>query len=36
VWPAHIDPTMAKHERVHVVDGEGEVVDVWPVDLRSW
>jgi D-serine deaminase-like pyridoxal phosphate-dependent protein len=36
VWPAHIDPTMAKHEQLHVVDGEGEVVDVWPVDLRSW
>jgi len=36
VWPAHIDPTMAKHEHVHVVDGEGEVVDVWPVDLRGW
>jgi D-serine deaminase-like pyridoxal phosphate-dependent protein len=27
---------MAKHEHVHVVDGEGEVVDVWPVDLRGW
>jgi D-serine deaminase-like pyridoxal phosphate-dependent protein len=36
VWPAHIDPTMAKHDSVHVVDGEGKVVDVWPVDLRGW
>ena len=36
VWPAHIDPTMAKHEQVNIVDGDGEVVDVWPVDLRGW
>jgi D-serine deaminase-like pyridoxal phosphate-dependent protein len=35
VWPAHVDPTMAMHERVHVVDGE-DVVDTWPVDLRGW
>jgi D-serine deaminase-like pyridoxal phosphate-dependent protein len=35
VWPAHIDPTMAKHERLHVVDGD-EVVDDWAVDLRGW
>ena len=35
VWPAHIDPTMAKHERLHVVQGD-EVVDTWPVDLRGW
>ena len=33
--PAHIDPTVAKHERFHVVDGD-EVVDTWPVDLRHW
>jgi D-serine deaminase-like pyridoxal phosphate-dependent protein len=35
VWPAHIDPTMALHERLHVVDGD-EVVDSWPIDLRGW
>ena len=35
VWPAHVDPTVALHERLHVVDGD-EVVDVWPVDLRGW
>jgi D-serine deaminase-like pyridoxal phosphate-dependent protein len=35
VWPAHIDPTMAKHERLYVVDGD-EVVDEWAVDLRGW
>jgi D-serine deaminase-like pyridoxal phosphate-dependent protein len=35
VWPAHIDPTIAYHERLHVVDGE-RIVDVWAVDLRGW
>ncbi len=35
VVPAHIDPTVAKHERMHVVDGE-EVVETWAVDLRGW
>jgi len=33
--PAHVDPTVAYHERMVVVDGE-EVVDVWAVDLRNW
>ncbi len=33
--PAHIDPTCALHERMHVLAGE-EVVDVWPVDMRGW
>jgi D-serine deaminase-like pyridoxal phosphate-dependent protein len=35
VVPAHIDPTIARHERLHVVDGD-EVVDSWPVDLTYW
>jgi D-serine deaminase-like pyridoxal phosphate-dependent protein len=35
VVPAHIDPTIAKHERMHVIDGD-DVVDVWDVDLRHW
>jgi len=35
VWPAHIDPTVAYHERMHVLDGN-DVADVWPVDLRGW
>jgi D-serine deaminase-like pyridoxal phosphate-dependent protein len=35
VWPAHVDPTVAYHERIHVVSGD-EVVDEWPVDLRGW
>ncbi|MFY9890815.1 MAG: alanine racemase [Streptosporangiaceae bacterium] len=33
--PAHIDPTMACHERVYLFSGD-EIVDVWPVDLRGW
>jgi D-serine deaminase-like pyridoxal phosphate-dependent protein len=35
VAPAHIDPTIAYHERIYLVDGD-EVLDVWPVDLRGW
>lgn len=33
--PAHVDPTVAKHPQLWVVDGE-RVVDCWPVDLRHW
>ena len=33
--PAHLDPTVAKHERMWVLDGE-QVVDEWAVDLRGW
>jgi len=33
--PAHVDPTVAKHPMLHVVDGQ-EVIDAWPVDLRDW
>jgi D-serine deaminase-like pyridoxal phosphate-dependent protein len=35
VTPAHVDPTIAYHERMHVIDGD-EVVDVWDVDMRGW
>ena len=35
VQPAHVDPTVAMHERMHVVVGE-EVVDTYAVDLRGW
>jgi D-threonine aldolase len=35
VLPAHVDPTVSQHERLHVVDGE-DVVDLWEVDLRGW
>ena len=36
VRPAHIDPTIALHEVMHVVDQIGTVIDAWPVDLRHW
>jgi D-serine deaminase-like pyridoxal phosphate-dependent protein len=36
VLPAHVDPTVALHERMHLVDGAGEVLETWPVDLRGW
>ncbi|HEV7653850.1 MAG TPA: alanine racemase [Mycobacteriales bacterium] len=39
VLPAHVDPTVALHDRMHLVTGDGPdatVVDTWPVDLRGW
>jgi D-serine deaminase-like pyridoxal phosphate-dependent protein len=33
--PAHVDPTVAKHEQMWIVDGEN-VVDRWAIDLRHW
>ena len=47
LWPAHVDPTVALHEVLHVLAGDpadpaaaadldAEVVDTWPVDLRHW
>jgi D-serine deaminase-like pyridoxal phosphate-dependent protein len=35
VLPAHVDPTVAYHERMHLLTGD-EVVDTWDVDLRGW
>jgi D-serine deaminase-like pyridoxal phosphate-dependent protein len=35
VRPAHVDPTVAYHEHLHLVSGE-EVLEIWPVDLRGW
>ena len=35
VLPAHVDPTMAYHERAYVVRGD-EVLDEWAIDLRGW
>jgi D-serine deaminase-like pyridoxal phosphate-dependent protein len=35
ITPGHIDPTIAYHERMHIIDGD-DVVDVWPVDMRGW
>ncbi len=33
--PAHVDPTVAYHERMYVIDGD-DVLDTWPIDLRNW
>ena len=35
VLPAHVDPTVSQHERLHVIDGD-DVVEIWDVDLRGW
>ncbi len=37
VWlvPAHVDPTLAYHERMYLFVGD-EIVDCWPIDLRGW
>jgi D-serine deaminase-like pyridoxal phosphate-dependent protein len=35
VLPAHVDPTVAYHERMYVVSDD-EVLDTWHVDLRGW
>ena len=35
VWPAHVDPTVAYHQQLHIVSGE-DVLESWPVDLRGW
>ena len=41
VRPAHVDPTVAMHTAMHVVDdvragSDARVIEVWPVDLRGW
>ncbi|HZZ45696.1 MAG TPA: alanine racemase [Pseudonocardia sp.] len=35
VLPAHVDPTVALHEALHLVDG-GRILSRWAVDLRGW
>ena len=35
VIPSHVDPTVAYHERMFLVEGE-DVIETWPVDLRGW
>lgn len=35
VIPAHVDPTMAKHEHAYLVHGD-EVIAVWQIDMRHW
>jgi hypothetical protein len=34
VLPAHMDPTVAYHERLYLVEGD-RVLKAWPVDLRG-
>ncbi len=36
VTPAHVDPTMAMHERAWVADSRGEIIAEWPIDMRGW
>ena len=39
VWPAHVDPTVAYHDAMHLAEGPGidaNVIDRWSVDLRGW
>ncbi|MHA6796974.1 alanine racemase [Pseudonocardia bannensis] len=33
--PAHVDPTVALHEAMYLVDGD-TVAERWPVDMRGW
>jgi D-serine deaminase-like pyridoxal phosphate-dependent protein len=35
VAPAHVDPTVALHETMHLVQGE-EILESWDIDLRGW
>lgn len=35
VVPAHVDPSVARHERLYVARDD-EVVDIWDIDLRHW
>ncbi|MGH9055678.1 MAG: alanine racemase, partial [Acidimicrobiales bacterium] len=35
--PAHVDPTVAYHSYLHVVDAANQTVEEsWPVDMRGW
>jgi len=41
VRPAHVDPTVAMHSVMYLVDdvdqgGDAAVIEEWPVDLRGW
>ena len=41
VRPAHVDPTVAMHESMYLVDevtlgADARVLETWPVDLRGW
>ena len=36
VIPAHVDPTVAYHERMHLLGPDGSITETWDVDLRGW
>ena len=37
ITPAHVDPTVAYHDRMHLLTADGEhVAETWAVDLRGW
>ena len=39
VRPAHVDPTVAYHERYQIADGDtpdASIVETWAIDLRGW
>ena len=36
VIPAHVDPTVAYHEKLHLIGEDGVVLESWPIDLRGW
>ncbi len=35
VIPSHVDPTVALHEVMYVVEGD-QVIEEWPIDMRGW
>jgi D-serine deaminase-like pyridoxal phosphate-dependent protein len=35
VRPAHLDPTVARHQVMWLVDGDA-VIEPWPIDMRHW
>ena len=39
ITPAHVDPTAAYHDRMHLTTGtdlDADVIEIWPIDLRGW
>ena len=39
VTPAHVDPTIAYHEAMHLAAGpepDAPILETWAVDLRGW
>lgn len=35
VTPSHVDPTVALHEVMYLVEGD-QVIEEWPIDMRGW